>query len=268
MNFAALRFPAERHEIRHHADITEFGRPSIRFWTISKRKNVQQIVCLGDVVATMPNPRMSRHDRAMNIPSSRQSRRILFQRRSSRGLIRTPPEAVIWTRNQLTVDERQWLRDLILPHVANFTIVHATLDAPHAWGTFLTSSPPPRVSLSEHADVFLRPHACARSFHARHRRPRRDLFQFKIDPAKKYFINVGAAASLATNNPRTGYVVYDMDAARSSSPPRLRNIATTQKKIRDAGLPDGWPERLELAVIFARSSVAWKLICEIRVICG
>src|SRR5271154_6805324 len=37
--------------------------------------------------------------------------------------------------------------------------------------------------------------------------------KFKIDPAKKYFINVGAVGQPRDNNPKAGYVIYDMDAA-------------------------------------------------------
>lgn len=44
-------------------------------------------------------------------------------------------ELVNWTREQLTEEDRKWLRDL--PYVmvlSGFTIVHATLDSPERWG--------------------------------------------------------------------------------------------------------------------------------------
>ena len=44
-------------------------------------------------------------------------------------------EAVHWTRAQLNEEEKQWLRDLkYIQLVANFTMVHATLDVPQRWG--------------------------------------------------------------------------------------------------------------------------------------
>src|ERR1039458_3260770 len=44
-------------------------------------------------------------------------------------------EAVHWTREQLSADDKQWLRDLKYSRMAaNFTMVHATLDAPERWG--------------------------------------------------------------------------------------------------------------------------------------
>ena len=40
-------------------------------------------------------------------------------------------KAVVWTRKQLPVDDRNWLRQLpLVREVEGFTIVHATLDTP------------------------------------------------------------------------------------------------------------------------------------------
>ena len=44
-------------------------------------------------------------------------------------------DAVHWTRDQLDEEEKQWLRELKYTRMAaNFTLVHATLDAPQRWG--------------------------------------------------------------------------------------------------------------------------------------
>jgi predicted phosphodiesterase len=44
-------------------------------------------------------------------------------------------EAINWTREQLSSEEKEWLRSLRLQRqVRDFTIVHATLDTPHKWG--------------------------------------------------------------------------------------------------------------------------------------
>jgi diadenosine tetraphosphatase ApaH/serine/threonine PP2A family protein phosphatase len=69
--------------------------------------------------------------------------------------------------------------------------------------------------------------------------------KFKIDPAKKYFVNVGAVGQPRDNNPKAGYVVYDLDAGTIELRRLEYDIATTQKKIRAAGLPERLAERLE-----------------------
>jgi diadenosine tetraphosphatase ApaH/serine/threonine PP2A family protein phosphatase len=69
--------------------------------------------------------------------------------------------------------------------------------------------------------------------------------KFKIDPAKKYFINVGAVGQPRDNNPRAAYVMYDMNAGTIELRRLDYDIATAQRKIRAAGLPERLAERLE-----------------------
>jgi diadenosine tetraphosphatase ApaH/serine/threonine PP2A family protein phosphatase len=69
--------------------------------------------------------------------------------------------------------------------------------------------------------------------------------KFKIDPAKKYFINVGAVGQPRDNNPRSAYVIYDMDAGTIELRRLEYDIATAQQKILAAGLPERLAERLE-----------------------
>jgi diadenosine tetraphosphatase ApaH/serine/threonine PP2A family protein phosphatase len=69
--------------------------------------------------------------------------------------------------------------------------------------------------------------------------------KFKVDPAKKYFVNVGAVGQPRDNNPKAAYVIYDMDAGTIELRRLDYDIAAAQKKIRDAGLPERLAERLE-----------------------
>jgi diadenosine tetraphosphatase ApaH/serine/threonine PP2A family protein phosphatase len=68
--------------------------------------------------------------------------------------------------------------------------------------------------------------------------------KFKIDPAKKYFVNVGAVGQPRDNNPKCGYVIYDLDAGTIELRRLDYDIAATQAKIRAAGLPERLAERL------------------------
>jgi diadenosine tetraphosphatase ApaH/serine/threonine PP2A family protein phosphatase len=68
--------------------------------------------------------------------------------------------------------------------------------------------------------------------------------KFKIDTAKKYFINVGAIGQPRDNNPKAAYVVYDMDEGTIELRRLEYDIPTTQKKILAAGLPERLAERL------------------------
>ena len=65
----------------------------------------------------------------------RQPRRILLHGGGSQGFNPHAKAAIEWTQEKLTEDDRQWLRDLkYFRLVANFSIVHSTLDEPERWG--------------------------------------------------------------------------------------------------------------------------------------
>ena len=68
--------------------------------------------------------------------------------------------------------------------------------------------------------------------------------KFKIDPSKKYFINVGAVGQPRDNNPKCAYVVYDMDAGTIELRRLEYDIEGAQRKILEAGLPERLAERL------------------------
>ena len=102
-----------------------------------KSQNVNQIVCLGDVVGYNANPKECLQIvRDLNIPCVKGNHdEYCSSEDALEGFNPHAAEAVHWTRNQLSTEDRQWLRDLKYSRmVGNFTIVHATLDAPQRWG--------------------------------------------------------------------------------------------------------------------------------------
>ena len=102
-----------------------------------KTQNVQQIVCLGDVVGYNANPKECLDMvRAMNIPVVKGNHdEYCSMDEDLDGFNPHAAEAVTWTRNQLSAEERQWLKDLkYFRMVTSFSMVHATLDGPQRWG--------------------------------------------------------------------------------------------------------------------------------------
>jgi len=214
-----------------------------------KTQNVQQIVCLGDVVGYNANPKECLDMvRAMNIPVVKGNHdEYCSSEDQLEGFNPHAAEAVIWTRNQLDEDDRQWLRDLKYTRmVANFTIVHATLDAPQRWGYVFDKLAAAASFPYQNTAVCFFGHTHVPVAFMRDTAVRGGTYsKFKIDPAKKYFINVGAVGQPRDNNPKAGYVVYDLDAGTIELRRLDYDIATTQEKIRAAGLPERLAERLE-----------------------
>src|ERR1035437_565338 len=102
-----------------------------------KTQNVQQIVCLGDVLGYNANPKECLDMvRSMNIPVVKGNHdEYCSSEEELEGFNPHAAEAVNWTRKQLTDEDRKWLRDFkYVRLVSSFTIVHATLDGPQRWG--------------------------------------------------------------------------------------------------------------------------------------
>src|SRR5204863_165636 len=62
--------------------------------------------------------------------------------------------------------------------------------------------------------------------------------KFKVEPGKKYFVNVGAVGQPRDNNPKAAYVVYDVHEGTIELRRLEYDIAAAQKKILAAGLPE------------------------------
>ena len=214
-----------------------------------KTQDIQQIVCLGDVVGYNANPKECLDVvRAMNIPCVKGNHDEYCSTDDAlEGFNPNAADAVHWTRQQLSTEEREWLRDLKYTRmIGNFSIVHATLDAPQRWGyvfdklaaaaSFPYQTTPVCFFGHTHVPVaFMRDTAVRGGTYSK----------FKVDPSKKYFVNVGAVGQPRDNNPKAAYVIYDTDAGTIELRRLDYDIAAAQKKILDAGLPERLAERLE-----------------------
>jgi diadenosine tetraphosphatase ApaH/serine/threonine PP2A family protein phosphatase len=68
--------------------------------------------------------------------------------------------------------------------------------------------------------------------------------KFKVEPGRKYFVNVGSVGQPRDHNPKAAYVVYDLDESTIELRRLDYDIPTAQKKILAAGLPARLAERL------------------------
>jgi diadenosine tetraphosphatase ApaH/serine/threonine PP2A family protein phosphatase len=70
--------------------------------------------------------------------------------------------------------------------------------------------------------------------------------KFKIEPGRKYFINVGSVGQPRDGNPKAAYVIYDVNEGSVELRRLDYDIAAAQAKIMAAGLPPRLAERLAL----------------------
>jgi predicted phosphodiesterase len=207
----------------------------------AREQNCTHYACVGDVVGYNANPRECLETiRQMGMPcvkgnhdeyASTDKRLDGFNPRAA--------AATIWTRQQLSESDKRWLRDLEFTRVvANFSLVHATLDSPQRWGyifdkwaaaasfTYQTTS----VCFFGHTHlpmVFIRDsmiHAATFS-------------EIKTEPGRRYLVNVGSVGEPRDRNTSAAYVIYDF----STRMIKLRRVAydweLTERKARSVGLP-------------------------------
>ena len=127
--------------------------------------------------------------------------------------------------------------------VQDFTLVHATLDQPGQWD-YVFNKLDAAASFpyqDTHLCFFGHTHVPLAFVHEQTSTGQPVIkggthSRFKVDPNKKYFINVGSAGRPRDNNPKAAYVVYDTDNSTVELRRLEYDIAATQKKMREAGL--------------------------------
>ena len=217
----------------------------------ARARRCTHFVCLGDVVGYNANPReciarvrelgcpvvKGNHDEEATLSASSERFNELAER------------AIQWTRDNLGDQDKEWLRSLPLQkQVHHFTIVHATLDTPGQWGyVFNTLDAVASFTYQRTAVcffghthvpmVFIRGQSGVRQERKEH---------IRIEPGRKYFINVGSVGQPRDGNWRAAYCIYDIESNLVELLRVKYDLATAQKKIAEAGLPQPLAERLAI----------------------
>jgi len=216
----------------------------------SKQQKCTHYVCLGDVVGYGANPKQCLDIiRGMNIPCVKGNHdEYIGSDDNPDGFNDAAAEAVTWTRQQLTEDDRKWLRDLkYFRLVANFSIVHATLDAPQRWGYVFEKLEAAASFTYQNTPVCFFGHTHVPVAFVKDVGVRGGTYsKFRVEPGKKYFVNVGSIGQPRDGNPRAAYVIFDLQQQTIELRRLDYDIASAQRKIRAAGLPERLAARLAL----------------------
>jgi len=147
--------------------------------------------------------------------------------------------AILWTRQQLKETEKHWLCDLrYVRAVGSFSIVHATLDAPQSWGYVFEKLAAAASFTYQNTSVCFYGHTHLPMAFIRDSLVRGGSYsKFKVEPGRKYFVNVGSVGEPRDGSPSASYITYDL----SDNSIELRrvpyDVAETEAKVREAGLP-------------------------------
>jgi predicted phosphodiesterase len=216
----------------------------------AKAQECTHYCCLGDVVGYNANPKECLEIiREMNLPCVKGNHDEYCSLESNlEGFNPHAAEAIQWTRNQLTEDDRTWLRNLkYIRMVASFSVVHATLDGPQRWGYVFDRLAAAASFTYQNTSVCFFGHTHVPVAFIRDTVVRGGTYsKFKVEPGRKYFINVGSVGQSRDGVAKATYVIYNLDESTVELRRLEYDIAKTQAKIRAAGLPERLAERLAL----------------------
>lgn len=216
----------------------------------AKEQKCTHYCCVGDVVGYNANPKECLDIvRSMGMPVVKGNHdEYCSSEEDLEGFNPHAAEAVNWTRKQLSPEDRQWLRDLkYVRLVASFSMVHATLDGPQRWGYVFDKLAAAASFTYQNTSVCFFGHTHVPVAFVRDSVVRGGTYsKFRVEPGKKYFVNVGAVGQPRDGNPKAGYVVYDLNEGTIELRRLDYDIAKTQRKIMDAGLPQRLADRLAL----------------------
>ena len=216
----------------------------------AREHDCTDFVCLGDVVGYNANPHecleIVQKMKCPVVKGNHDEQATLTE--SSRGFNALAEAAINWTRAHLTEQDKEWLRALPLTQqVRDFTLVHATLDAPEQWGyVFNNLDAVASFAYQETTLCFFGHTHVAGAFVRDDGVKKVKVEQLPIEEAKKYFINVGSVGQPRDGDWRAAYCIYHVENNVVEQRRVKYDLATAQKKIIQAGLPRLLADRLEL----------------------
>jgi predicted phosphodiesterase len=214
----------------------------------ARNEKVTHYACLGDVVGYNANPKECLDIvRDMGMPCVKGNHdEYCSSEGNLDGFNPAAALAVQWTRSQLTAEDRQWLRELkYMRLVTSFSIVHATLDAPQRWGYVFDKLAAAASFTYQNTSVCFFGHTHVPVAFVRDSLVRGGSYsKFRVEPGKKFFVNVGSVGQSRDGVPKATYVIYDLDTQTIELRRLDYDMPATQAKIIAAGLPPRLADRL------------------------
>lgn len=211
-------------------------------------QGVTDYVCTGDVVGYNADPGTCLEKvRAMDCPTVKGNHDEDASGSHSLDAMNPIAAAALeWTRSQLSDDQRQWLRHLrMVRQVNDFTVVHSTLDQPSNWN-YVTNRFDAMANFSyQFTQVCFNGHTHVPRVYVKSDKVMEiPADSIVIEDGAKYFINIGSVGQPRDGDWRAAYAIYDTDQKSVIIRRVEYDVATTQKKILAAGLPEMLAERI------------------------
>lgn len=165
-------------------------------------------------------------------------------------------QAVEWTASQLNNDEIDFLRQLpLVVEREHYTVVHGTMHFPEQFG-YVMSVVEARDSLrKQNTHICFVGHSHVPAIYMQGSQESEEVrvaFSPEVtaltSECYKVLMNVGSVGQPRDEDPRAAYAIFDTDTGEASIRRVAYDIASAQRKILAAGLPEVLANRLALGV--------------------
>jgi len=214
-----------------------------------KNENIDKYVCVGDIVGYGSQPdRCVDKVREMTVACVAGNHDFATIEKTNIEFFNTyAKEATLWTRQKLSEDDKQYLKNLkLVEETEDFTIVHGTLYAP-ALFDYIQTTFDAYLSLQvlktdlcfvghSHVPIsFFLDDAVTYSVEP----------EIELNPGVKAIINVGSVGQPRDDNPKAAYAIYDTEQKKVWIKRVEYDVEAAAQKIVEAGLPEILGERLK-----------------------
>src|SRR5262245_34788035 len=207
----------------------------------ARHEGCTHYACVGDLVGYNANPKECLDIiRGMDMPCVKGNHDEYSSNNDAlEGLNARAAVTIAWTRQLLSEEDKQWLRDLRYRRlVATFSIVHATLDAPERWGYVFEKFAAAASFTYQNTSVCFFGHTHLPTAFVRDSVVRSCTYsKFRVERGLKYFVNVGSVGEPRDGSPLAAYVTYDLAEGTIELRRIPYDIAKTEARLQAAGLP-------------------------------
>ncbi|MBR5077650.1 MAG: metallophosphoesterase family protein [Victivallales bacterium] len=218
---------------------------------------VDKYACIGDVVGYNANPKecldllRGLGDNLVGVVKGNHDEYV-SNGKETLGFNPLAATAVEWTRRKLGPSDLQWLHELpymlhcAVPGFGRFQLVHGTLDNPSGWGyIFDRFSAETSFQYQTFSLCFIGHTHVPLAFEKNDMTITGGFYEsVQFGQNRKYLINVGSVGQPRDGDWRAAFAVFSPKEALVQLYRVEYDIATTQQKIIDAGLPQRLADRL------------------------
>jgi len=164
--------------------------------------------------------------------------------------------AIHWTKQVLRPQDLDYLRALqLVVRTADYTVVHGTMHLPEQFGYVLSTVEALDSLALQHTHVCFVGHSHVPAIYLDRGAGHLGIeslhhSEVEVDTSgyRKVLMNVGSVGQPRDEDPRAAYALYDTDTRMAAIRRVAYDIASVQRKIRSAGLPEMLANRLAIGV--------------------